>query len=49
MRQPDQVDELLEEIRRAWCRWFGHRWVLDTRGAPVTTFNVCARCGKWVR
>jgi hypothetical protein len=41
--------DVLFRLRRLWCRFFSHRWVCDGRGAPVTTFNVCVRCGKWVR
>lgn len=35
--------------RRFVCRIVGHRVMFDERGAPVTAFNVCARCGKWWR
>jgi len=43
------VDLALEPLRRAWCARFGHRVVRDSRGAPVTDFEVCARCGKFDR
>ncbi len=37
-------------IARLFCRWLGHRTVLDERGMPViAAFLVCLRCGKWVR
>lgn len=37
---------MTERIRRAFCRWFGHGWVLEERADPVTVFALCRRCGK---
>ena len=36
----------LEQLERATCNTVGHREVEDRRGAPVTEFQVCVRCGK---
>lgn len=36
-------------FRRWACRLLGHRMVLDDRGTPVTSFNVCVRCGWFTR
>lgn len=41
--------ELREAGRRLYCRWFGHRVVRETAGAPVTEFWVCTRCGRFGR
>ncbi len=44
------TDELGERFRRWVCRWYGHHWAHDDRGAPVINlFAVCRRCGKWTR
>lgn len=39
----------LEQLERLLCRETGHRAIIDTRGAPVTEFPVCLRCGKFWR
>lgn len=31
---------------RIWCDVLGHRWRANRRGAPVTEFMQCIRCGK---
>lgn len=36
-------------MTRLLCRWFGHRWRIDDRGAPVAVFWLCGRCGRWER
>ena len=39
-----------EQLKRRWCRIWGHNWHHDDRGAPVINlFAVCRRCGKWTR
>lgn len=39
-----------EELdRRAVCAASGHDPVRDDRGAPVTDFELCRRCGKILR
>lgn len=47
------TEEGRETLRRVLaktiCRNAGHDWRRDARGAPVTDFNVCKRCGKWER
>lgn len=37
------------QVLRLWCRWWGHRWTRDDRGAPVADFLCCVRCGRWER
>jgi hypothetical protein len=44
-----RISLALEPLRRAYCARFGHRVVRDDRGAPVTDFEVCRRCGKFER
>lgn len=36
-------------VARVACRLVGHRVVVDERGSPVTSFELCTRCGKWWR
>ncbi|MFZ5440435.1 MAG: hypothetical protein ACOZQL_10525 [Myxococcota bacterium] len=36
-------------LDRFWCRVLGHQVMRDERGAPVTSFYVCVRCGKFWR
>ena len=40
---------IVERLRRAWCRWFGHRWLVQPRTAVVGPIAVCLRCGKYER
>lgn len=44
------VRNLVDRFNRWVCRWYGHDWRDDDRGAPVIPlFVVCVRCGKWSR
>jgi hypothetical protein len=44
--EPIHVGLPLLELERLLCRELGHRWVEHRNGAPVTEFELCARCGK---
>lgn len=45
----DRARDLRELFRRWLCRRLQHRWTLVDVAAPVTTFWMCRRCGKWER
>lgn len=36
----------VEVLERLLCREVGCRLVEERRGAPVTAFELCVRCGK---
>lgn len=43
------VRELRERLRRLLCAIWGHDEAREERGAPVTEFSICRRCGRWWR
>lgn len=42
----DLIEELLQLLRREACELLGHTGRYELRGAPVTEFIFCGRCGK---
>lgn len=46
---PSHAAMSLETLERLLCRELGHRAEREERGAPVTSFWVCLRCGRFDR
>lgn len=43
---PSHAAMPLVDLERLLCRETAHRWHEERRGAPVTEYLLCVRCGK---
>lgn len=43
---PSHASMDIVELERLICRFTAHVWFEQRRGAPVTEFLCCVRCGK---
>lgn len=43
---PAHAGMAIEDLERLLCRELDHLWAEERRGAPVTEFLLCVRCGK---
>lgn len=46
---PEHATMPIEQLERLLCAELGHRADWEERGAPVTEFWICRRCGKFWR